>query len=399
MSKFLVIGAGWEQYALIEQIKQKGHYVIATHPDTHAEAFKLADKFFIRDSRDFNSHLNIAKFHNIEAVISDNCDYSLLTGSIVASMLALPFTSIESALLSNDKFRQRCICRDAGIDQPDFAQVRTPNEAGSAAVEIGYPVILKPVDSRGTFGVTIANNPGELLNAYYEAISYSPGATLICEKFIQGELVTVDGFCFSNRHQSLTVASRKYTGGNRPVTKYISYPSDQSDDLRINLMKNHHKVISALNYKFGHTHGEYIVTPGGTIYLVECANRGAGVYTSSTINPLLTGIDLNSILIDQCLGKDKFEIGCEANNYMVRAAALSFIDLDVGKILKKINYDEILSLPFVRKFRSTFAEKQMIEAVENCASRHLMVVVDGDDRADLAANLAILKDTLKVEYY
>lgn len=399
MNKVLVIGAGWEQYDLIEQVKQQGHHIIATHPHANAEAFELADKIFVRDSRDFSSHLNIAKIHGIEAVISDNCDYSLLTAAIVASKLALPFASIGSAILSNDKFHQRCLCRDAGIDQPDFKEVRTPTEAVSAAEKIGYPVILKPVDSRGTFGVTIANDRAEILNSYYEAVSYSPGARLICEKFIQGELVTVDGFCFSNRHQSLTVASRKYTEGSKPVTKYISYPSELPDDLKLKLMKNHHNVISALNYKFGHTHGEYILTPSGKIYLVECANRGAGVYTSSTINPLLTGIDLNSILIDQCLGKDKFEISCETSNYMVRAAALSFFDLEVGKILKNINYDEIFNLPFVRKFRSKFSEKQMIEAVENCASRHLMVVVDGDDRADLNVNLNIFKDTLKVDYY
>ena len=142
MSKILVIGAGWEQYALIEKIKLQGHYVIATHPNVHSEAFELADKFFVRESRDLSSHLNIALSHGISAVIADNCDYSLLTASIVASKLSLPFASVESALLSNDKFRQRCVCSDAGIKQPKFEEVRTPNEALSAAERIGYPIVL-----------------------------------------------------------------------------------------------------------------------------------------------------------------------------------------------------------------------------------------------------------------
>ena len=399
MSKILVIGAGWEQYALIEQIKLQGHYVIATHPNVHSEAFVLADKFFVRESRDLSSHLNIALLHGISAVIADNCDYSLLTASIVASKLSLPFASVESALLSNDKFRQRCVCSDAGIKQPKFEEVRTPNEALSAAERIGYPIVLKPVDSRGTFGVTIVKNQDELNIAYYEAISNSPGFRLICEKFIQGELVTVDGFCFSNRHQSLTVASRMYTEGKKPVTKHITYPSDHSEELKQNLLENHHNVINALNYKFGHTHGEYILTPSGEIYLVECANRGAGVYTSSTINPLLTGIDLNEVLINQCLGKDSFKISSDTNNFMIRAAVLSFIDLEVGRVLKKINHNEILALPFVRQFRSAFSKKQMIESVENCASRHLMVVIDGANQAELSKNYDLFKSTLKVEYY
>lgn len=399
MSKILVIGAGWEQYALIKKIKQQGHYVIATNPNVHAEAFELVDKFFVRESRDFSSHLTIAQTHGISAVITDNCDYSFLTASIVASKLSLAFASVEAALLSNDKFRQRCVCSNAEIKQPRFEEVRTPNDAFSAAERIGYPVILKPVDSRGTFGVTIVDNPEELHIAYYEAISSSPGVRLICEKFIQGELVTVDGFCFSNGHRSLTVASRKYTEGKKPVTKYISYPSDHSEDIKNRLLENHHNVIKALNYKFGHTHGEYILTPSGGIYLVECANRGAGVYTSSTINPLLTGIDLNEVLINQCLGNDSYNLSCDTNNYMIRAAALSFLDLEVGRVLKKINHDEVRGLPFVRQFRSAFSEKQMIESVENCASRHLMVVVDGSNQTELKRNYDLFKSTLKIEYY
>lgn len=399
MNKILIIGAGWEQYALIKQISQQGHRIIATHPDVHAEGFALVDKFFVRESRDIGSHLTIAEAHGISAIISDNCDYSLLTASMVASKLGLPFVSVDSALLSNDKFRQRCVCAHAGIRQPIFEEVRTLEDAVSASERIEYPIVLKPVDSRGTIGVTIVENLDELQIAYYEAISNSPGVRLICEKFIEGELVTVDGFCFSNGHRSLTVASRRYAEGKRPITKHISYPSVHSAEIRQLLLENHNGVVSALDYDFGHTHGEYILTPSGEIYLVECANRGAGVYTSSTINPLLTGINLNEILINQCLGADSFEISCDINNYMTRAAVLSFIDLEVGRVLKKINYDEIWGLPFVHQFRSAFSEKQMIESVENCASRHLMVVIEGANQTELSQNYDKFQSTLKVEYY
>ena len=47
----------------------------------------------------------------IDGVISDNCDYSLHTASIVAALLKLPFVDIQSAVLSNNKFKQRLIVR------------------------------------------------------------------------------------------------------------------------------------------------------------------------------------------------------------------------------------------------------------------------------------------------
>jgi biotin carboxylase len=397
--KILVIGSGWEQYALFEKIKKSGHKIIATHPNTKADSFKLADITYVKDSRDIRAHMIIAETHNVDAVITDNCDYSLYTASVVALKLRLPFASVKSALYSNDKFSQREACEKSEVLQPEFYKVRTPQDAIEAANKIGYPVVIKPVDSRGTFGVTIVNDQKKLVDAYFDAVSYSPSLTLICEKFIEGELVTVDGFCFSNGHQSITVASRKFAKGKKPVTKSVSYPSKHNDELKSCLLKNHQLVVEVLGYDFGHTHGEYFVTKNKEIYLVECANRGAGVYTSSTINPLVTGIDLNEIFLNQALGCDDFQIDHEKYTYMCRAAILSFLDFEVGKVIKTINIDEVKKLNFVRQFRTIYEEKQMVESIENCASRHAMLVIDGSDINELSHNFDIFQSTLKVRYY
>jgi biotin carboxylase len=397
--RILVIGAGWEQKALFEKIKEQGHNIIATNPNAQADSFELADITYVKESRDLRAHLTLAVTHNIDAVITDNCDYSLYTASIVASKLGLPFTTVKSALFSNDKFSQREACAKLGVLQPEFYKVRTPQDAIDAAEKIGFPVVIKPVDSRGTFGVTIVHDVKELVDAYFDAASFSPSLTLICERFIEGELVTVDGFCFSNGHQSLTVASREFAEGKKPVTKRVSYPSRHDDELKTRLLKNHQVVVETLGYDFGHTHGEYFITKNNEIYLVECANRGAGVYTSSTINPLITGIDLNEVFLNQVLGSDYYQIDHDKKNYMYKAAMLSFLDFEVGKVVKSINVDEVKNLPFVQRFRSIYSEKQMVEPIENCASRHAMLVVSGSDMNELLHNFDILKSTINVEYY
>jgi hypothetical protein len=158
-------------------------------------------------------------------------------------------------------------------------------------------------------------------------------------------------------------------------------------------------VVEALVYEFGHTHGEYIVTKDNEIYLVECANRGAGVYTSSTINPLITGIDLNEIFLNQALGSDNYQVDLDKKTYMYKAAMLSFLDFEVGKVVKNINIDEIKRLPFVKRFRTIYSEKQMVESIENCANRHAMLVIDGSDMNELLHNTIIFKSTINVEYY
>jgi len=399
MKKILVIGAGWEQQALIEEIKSQGHYIIATHPNMNTDGFQLADTFYIKSSRDIASHLEIAETHQIEAVISDNCDYSLYTAAIVASKFDLPYSSIKSALYSNDKYEQRKACSAGGIKQPEYRGLRTLDELSQAAEEIGYPLVVKPVDSRGTFGVTIVFEASELENAYYDSVDNSHSRLLICEKFIEGTLVTVDGFCFKNGHQSITVASRKFEQSSKPVTKEIVYPAEFSAEVNVQLLENHNKVVQSLGYHFGHTHGEYILTSHGEIYLVECTNRGTGVYTSSVINPLLTGINLNEIFLNQSLGIDKYETGDLGIEFMKKSVMLTFMDFQVNKVIKSMNNEELLALPYTVRYRTLFSEKDMVEPIANCAQRHSMLVIEGSTTQEMLNNFASFKNKLKIIYY
>jgi len=400
MKKILVIGAGWEQYALLQTIKDEGHEIIATHPYLNAAGFTLASHYYVKESTDITAHLNIAKAHQIEAVLTDNCDYSFYTASVLAAKLGLPFAPISSAILCNDKFAQRESCSvNPKVMQPVYEKVRTPEQLKDSAEKVGFPLILKPVDSRGTFGVTVVRDAVNLETAFYDALANSPSHTVICEQFIEGTLVTVDGFCFSNGHQALGVASRRFEEGEKPVTKEIIYPAQFSNSLSEKLLTNHNEVVRLLGYSYGHTHGEYIVTAEEDIFLVECTNRGGGVYTSSVIVPSLTGINLNQILLQQALGQDSFEVSSEGLDFMKKAIMLVFLDLKVGAVIKSINLEEVQSLPYVVRFRSIFGKNDMVEPIENCASRHAMLVIEGKSTEDVLNNLADFNRHFQPKYY
>ena len=397
--KILIIGAGWEQVALIDTAKKMGHYIIATHPHISADGFKLADQYYVKDSRDIKGHLAIAESHKIDAVLTDNCDYSLYTASVVASKLNLSCASIQSSLYSNDKFAQRECVSHTKVKQPSFVKIQTLDQLLSAASKIGFPSILKPIDSRGTFGVTIIENKTQLKQAFFDAINNSPSRTLIYEHFIKGTLITVDGFCFKNGHQSLTVASRKFEDGPKPVTKEIIYPAVFENNINVALMKAHHDVVSALGYSVGHTHGEYILTDNNEIFLVECTNRGGGVFTSSVIVPLLTLYPINECLINQMLGCDTYEPEYNGLASMSCSVMLTFIDYEVGKVIDEINTEEVQKLPFTVKFRSKYGVNDMIESIENGAGRHSMLVITANNHNELLNNLNTFNHTLKIKYH
>jgi len=397
--KILVIGAGWEQEALLREMHQDDFYIIASNPNLNGSGLRYADQYYIRDSRDIESHLKIAIAHGINAIVTDNCDYSFLTAAIVAERLKLPFANTQSAFYSNDKLAQRIAVSRSSVQQPNFKGVHTLDELRKAALDIGFPSILKPVDSRGTFGITILNNQADLESAYFHAIANSPSRKLILENFVKGTLVTVDGFCFSNGHKSLAVASRKYTEGSRPITKEIIYPGFFNHELQKKLLEAHEKVVKALAYSYGHTHGEYLVTDDEEIFLVECTNRGGGVYTSSVMVPFLTGINLNQILIDQSLGRDKFLLPNQDNGYMKKSAILAFLDYEIGKVINTINIEEMQQEDYTLRFRSRYGSNDMVESIENGAGRHSMVVIKGNSREEALQNFINFKAKLKITYH
>ena len=387
IKKLLFIGAGWEQEELIKTAKRMGYEVIATHPHLDEQVVPLVDRYFVRESDDIDSHLKLAQTFKVEGIITDNCDYSLYTATFVAEKLGLPSVGLDSAYTALTKLSQRSsVVSSSSVNNPMFGTFNNVEDYRLYVQGIGFPFIVKPNDSRGTFGVTIVKEESQVNEAYFHAISNSPSRTGIIESFIEGTLFTVDGFCFDDKHRALGVASRKFIDGPHPVTKEIVYPAQVSDDLIESLKSYHEDVVDLLGYTKGHSHGEYIVNSNNKIFLVECTNRGGGVYTSSTIAPEVSGINLNEALIKQMTGQ-KVNGKDPENNPVV----LSFLDFEVGKTIKSINTG---NQPYVLKFRSIYGEKDMVESVENCASRHMMLVIKGG-----VEELDDFKSKLQITYY
>jgi len=132
---------------------------------------------------------------------------------------------------------------------------------------------------------------------------------------------------------------------------------------------------------------------------VECTNRGGGVYTSSVIVPLLTELNLNKNLLYQSLGIRTEDVDDKGINFMKKSIMLTFLDFEVGKVVKSININEMKNKDFTIRFRSIYGENDMVESVENCASRHSMLVLKGENVAQTLSNFREFKQQLTIEYY
>jgi len=328
------------------------------------------------DLRDLERILKYAEGIKPNAVVSDQCDYSHFAQAVITQRFDLKGPLIRQAQISANKFLQRQLAKSQGINVPAFKLVTSADEVQEFAGQYEYPIILKPVDNRGSFGVNKIEREEEIENAFYNSLVNSHSRLLLVEKFIDGYEITVDGYVFENGPASLSLAKKGKVDEKRQVSVDIKYPGELAPGLYSEAMRNNEFVIRKLGYTFGMSHAEYIVNPQGEIYLVEAANRGGGVFTSEIIVPNVSGVDILSRYVMDCLGvpAQSFNYGDIQQNEVI----LKFFSFAPGKIKAIKGIEKLEANQAVLKYRFAVKPGDEIKIISTDANRHGFVIVKAD---------------------
>ena len=88
--------------------------------------------------------------------------------------------------IAADKQLTKALLREAGVPVPEGTTVRSLDQAGRAALALGGPVTIKPLDGNHGRGVTTrCGTPAEVALAFERAREH--GRTIIVERYIQGD--------------------------------------------------------------------------------------------------------------------------------------------------------------------------------------------------------------------
>lgn len=394
--RVMIFGATFEQLALFRQAKAMGHWILGVSSRADSPCLALADQTAIVDPLDLPRCVQIAKEHRIEAVASDQCDYSQTAAAFVAQLLNLPGVPLESTLITGNKRKVRERCREAGIPQPQSIPCSTLQEARAAAKAIGFPVIVKPVDNRGSIGVCRVESLPELESAFFASLGHSPSRETLVEEFVEGCVLTVDGFCFGpGKHRSLAVASREVYPGAHPVAREIVYPAEIPEEARKRAFEINDRVVAACGLQTGATHAEYIYSRDGRIVLVEIANRGGGIATSSVIVPALTGFDPTAALVQIACGES---VRFAPKKPVTTSVVLRFFEFEPGSVKAIENAESAAQGAGVLEFGLWIRPGQKIGAIHSGPTRHGFVIASGNDAKDAKNNARAAENAVRIRY-
>ncbi|MFF3412584.1 ATP-grasp domain-containing protein [Streptomyces sp. NPDC002742] len=219
-------------------------------------------------------------------------EWYLVPVARLARQLGLPANAPEAMQACRNKATSRVLFARHGVPSAASVSVRNLAEAGAAARQIGYPVVLKPAAHAASIGVIRANTPEQLATAFRFADQAAglgrESTSVLVEEYLDGPEVSVE--CVTYRGETTVVAVTRKTVSAPPYFEELAHCVDAADPLLDVVTPVASAAIRAVGITNGICHVEMRLVDGRP-RLVEVNGRIAGDMIGHLVQ-LATGIDL-----------------------------------------------------------------------------------------------------------
>ena len=301
------------------------HYLRATLTQPHP--LLAADNVLTAETNDVASLLGyVEQLHAVlgfDGVIS-SCDYYLPTAARVAQHLGLPGPDPLAVERACRKDLTRTALREAGVPGPRFGLADEWPALAKAASELGYPLVVKPVDLCAGMHVRKVADQSELREAFAALEAFPVNArsqprvrTVLVEELLAGPEVSVETVTVDGETHVVGVTDKSIAGDPWFVENGHMFPADLPTAEAAAVAVD---AIEALGLDQGVAHTEVMLTCDGP-RLVEVNPRLAGNRITELVRRV-TGIDLPAVYTQLAVGERPDLRPADTG---VRSAAISFL--------------------------------------------------------------------------
>jgi len=239
------------------------------------------------------------------AGVTSSSEYFVAAAAKIAGQLGLPAPDSEAIATCRDKHLQRLRLAAEGIDSPSFHLATSADEAVTAAEEIGFPVVLKPVYGSGSIGVKLCENAaavaahaGELLSQRENERGQPIPQRILVEELVTGQEYSVETF------NTVAIGVTRKHLGSLPAFIEVGhdYPAVLNAELERSISQIALRALEALGLGWGPAHVEIRVTEDGP-KIIEVNPRLAGGFIPELVR-LASGVDLISATVRQVIGRE-----------------------------------------------------------------------------------------------
>lgn len=308
MKKLLLLGGLRYLIPVIKTAQKMGVYVITCDYLPDNIAHKYSDEYHNVSIIDKEAVLKLAQSLEIDGIMSFAVDPGVATAAYVSEKMGLPSAGpYESVKILQNKHLFREFLEKNNFNVPKARSYSNIDEAIEDFDYFDLPVMVKPVDSAGSKGVTKVSKIEELKPALSHAKESSKSGLIIIEDYLESKGCPSDSDCFSvdGKFGIITFSNQRFDSNSpNPYTpSAYSWPSSISEKNKIELKQELQRLIHLLDMKSSIYNIEVREATDGKAYIMEVSPRGGGNRLSEVIH-YATGLDLISYSIKAALGEN-----------------------------------------------------------------------------------------------
>lgn len=310
MKKIMFLGGAIQQIPVIQYAKEQGCFTILCDYLPNNPGRNYAHEYYCVSTTDKEAVLKVAEGTQIDGIVGYINDDATLTAAYVANKLNLPSNPLKSVLTLVKKDLFRKFLKENGFNCPRAVSYKTIQDAKKGLNHFEFPLMVKPIDSSGSKGVSRIDSIKELEGAFKYASLHSKSKEVIIEEYIEkshdyqigGDVFVKDGkleFCgFLNCHRNIEI--NPYV----PVGK--SYPVLLNRE-KMDLVRNElQRIVNLLKIKFGALNIEVIFGKNEKVYIIEIGPRNGGNLIPDFLKTI-TGIDFIKATVEFALGNQEMD--------------------------------------------------------------------------------------------
>lgn len=307
--RLLILGASEDQIFAIKTAHEMGVKVVAVDMNPDSIGFKYADDYAVVSTRDVDALIafieEFQKNKEIHGVMTMGSDIPDIL-AVLCDRFGWIGPSKQTAHWGTNKYAMKCRFQECEIPIPYFSLVSSVEDLEEKINEIGYPVVIKPLDrsgSRGVFKLSGSKNIKELFN---ESKSESFSGKVMVEKFLDGLQISTETILYDDDAETPGFADRNYelidTFAPRIIENGGRVPSLLTPDEKKEVIDLVTRSARALGVERGVAKGDVVMTDKGP-YMIEMAVRLSGGDFSESLIPLGCGVNIVKSVIQIVLGE------------------------------------------------------------------------------------------------
>lgn len=304
--KLMLLGGIRYLLPVIKKAHEYGFYVITADYLPNNIAHKYSDEYVNVSIIDKEAVLKVAQEKKIDGIMSFGVDPGVVSAAFVAEQMGLPFQcSYEAACILQDKSKFRWFLSEHGFNCPQAKGYDSIEEALRDADSFKWPIIVKPVDSAGSKGVSKVEKKEELRSSIEKALSSSIIKRFVLEGFLDivGYQSSADVFVVDGKLVYSAFSDQLFDEkAANPFTPAVEiWPSTMPMVVQKELSGELQRLFSLLGIRTGIFNVESRLCSNGNAYLMEVSPRGGGNRIAE-LQTIATGQDLIGNEVRQIMG-------------------------------------------------------------------------------------------------